>query len=360
MKLGARIFKTGLAIILSLYLAIWLELENPGFAALAATFAIQPSIYRSFQTILEQIQANIIGAVLAVIFVLTFGPDPFVVGLVTVIAIAIIIKLKLEASTIPLAIVTIIIIMESPVENFIEFASVRFLLIIIGVFSAFIVNLVFIPPRYETKLYHKVVEYTEQTIQWTILFLRKDADHKSMRKDMTYLHEKMVRLENLFLLYKEERNYFIKNKYSKARKVVLFKQMMISGQKISTILKNLERRENELFHMPENLQELIKDQLRRLTDYHLRILLRYAGKVHSEPNPEVLEEIDEGKTSLMESYLVLYEQAEISKDEWLHILPIISHIMEYEEKLEHLDHLVDSFFTYHKKENKVLVQNEEE
>ncbi|WP_209124060.1 aromatic acid exporter family protein [Alkalihalobacillus sp. BA299] len=360
MKLGARIFKTGLAIILSLYLAIWIGLDNPSYAALAATFAVQPSIYRSFQTILEQIQANIIGAVLAVIFVLTFGPDPFVVGLVTVIAIAIIIKLKLEASTIPLAIVTIIIIMESPVENFIEFSSIRFLLIIIGVFAAFIVNLVFIPPRYETKLYYKVVEYTEQTIQWTMLFIRKDADHKAMRKDQTVLHEKMVKLENLFLLYKEERNYFIKNKYSKARKVVLFKQMIICGQKISTILKSLDRRENELFHMPENLQELLKEQLRRLTDYHNRILLRYAGKVHSQLKPDILEEIDEGKITLMESYLELYEQAEISKEEWLHLLPIISHIMEYEEKLEHLDQLVDSFFTYHKNENKVLMQKEEE
>ncbi|MDE5414874.1 FUSC family protein [Alkalihalobacterium chitinilyticum] len=360
MKLGARIFKTGLAIILSLYIAIWIGLENPSYAALAATFAVQPSIHRSFQTILEQIQANIIGAVLAVIFVLTFGPEPFVVGLVTVIAIAIIIKLKLEASTIPLAIVTIIIIMESPVDNFIEFASFRFLLILIGVFSAFIVNMVFIPPRYETKLYHQVVEYTEQTIQWTILLLSRDADHKAMRKDLSMLHEKMVKLENLFLLYKEERNYFIKNKYSKARKVVLFKQMILSSQKISTILKNMERRENELFHMPENLQELIRDQLRLLTDYHNRILLRYAGKVNSQPSPEVLEEIDEGKTNLMESYLELYEQAEISKEEWLHLLPIISHIMEYEEKLEHLDHLVDSFFTYHKKDNKVLVQKEEE
>src|SRR5690625_3979369 len=127
MKLGARIIKTGLAVVLSLYIAIWTNLEPPTFAALAAAFAVQPSIYRTFQTILEQVQANIVGAVLAVLFVMSFGQDPFVIGLVVALTIAIILKAKLESSTIPLAIVTVIIVMESPVTNFIQFATERFI-----------------------------------------------------------------------------------------------------------------------------------------------------------------------------------------------------------------------------------------
>lgn len=62
MKLGARILKTGIAIVLALYLATWLGLPTPVFAGIAAVFAIQPSIYRSFLTIVDQVQANIIGA----------------------------------------------------------------------------------------------------------------------------------------------------------------------------------------------------------------------------------------------------------------------------------------------------------
>lgn len=60
MKLGARILKTGIAIVLALYLATWLGLPTPVFAGIAAVFAIQPSIYRSFLTIVDQVQANII------------------------------------------------------------------------------------------------------------------------------------------------------------------------------------------------------------------------------------------------------------------------------------------------------------
>ena len=74
MKLGARIFKTGIAITLALYLASWLGLPTPVFAGIAAIFAIQPSIYRSFLTIVDQVQANIIGAATAIILDLFLNP----------------------------------------------------------------------------------------------------------------------------------------------------------------------------------------------------------------------------------------------------------------------------------------------
>ncbi|ADC50230.1 MULTISPECIES: FUSC family protein [Alkalihalophilus] len=360
MKLGARIFKTGLAIIVSLYFAIWVGLEPPMFAALAAAFAIQPSIYRTFQTILEQVQANVIGAVLGVIFVMTFGHEPFVVGLVVILAIAIILKVKLEPTTIPLAIVTIIIVMESPADNFIEFATGRFMLIIIGVFAAFLVNLLFIPPRYETKLYHKMLKATEDIIQWTMLFLRKDADPRMLKRDISRLDEQMVKLDNLYLLYKEERNYFLKNKYGKARKIVLFRQMLITTKKSFIVLKNLERRSEELHQLPCEVQKEIEMQLNRLTQYHDRILLRYVGKVQSLPADETVQEINDGKAALTDLYINLYDDPDTVRTQWLHILPAVSQIVEYQEQLEHLDHLVDSFFSYHKKENKVTVQEQEE
>ncbi|WP_088103132.1 FUSC family protein [Halalkalibacter urbisdiaboli] len=360
MKLGARIFKTGLAIILSLYLAILFNLEPPMFAALAAAFAIQPSIYRTFQTILDQVQANVIGAVLGIIFVITFGHEPFVVGLVVVLAIAIILKVKLEPTTIPLAIVTIIVIMESPSETFVEFATGRFILILVGVFAAFIVNLVFIPPRYETKLYYKIQHATESIIQWINLLIRRDADPRSLKRDIQRLEEQMVKLENLYLLYKEERNYFMKNKYAKARKVVLFRQMVLTTKKALFVLKNLERRSEELHSLPEGFEKNIEIQLDQLTKYHDRILLRYIGKVTSQPAEEMMNEINDGKIALTELFIHQYEEKAISQAQWLHILPIISQIIEYQEQLEHLDNLVDSFFNYHKDENQVKVQEIEE
>lgn len=116
MKLGARIFKTGIAITLALYLASWLGLPTPVFAGIAAIFAIQPSIYRSFLTIVDQVQANIIGAATAIIFGLIFEPSPIIIGLTAVIVITINLKLKIE-NTISIALVTVIAILESSGEQ---------------------------------------------------------------------------------------------------------------------------------------------------------------------------------------------------------------------------------------------------
>ena len=47
MKLGARILKTGIAIVLALLIAQLIGLPSPVFAGIAAIFAVQPTIYRS-------------------------------------------------------------------------------------------------------------------------------------------------------------------------------------------------------------------------------------------------------------------------------------------------------------------------
>ena len=158
MKLGARIFKTGIAIVLSLYLAQLLHSPSPVLAGIAAIFAIQPTIYRSFLTIVEQIQGNLIGAILAVIFVLLLGNHIIIIGLAAIIVIAINLKLKI-GNTIGLSLVTLVSIMETPGTDFIPFAGIRFSTIMIGVFSAFVVNLVFLPPNMRSKLYFKISGY---------------------------------------------------------------------------------------------------------------------------------------------------------------------------------------------------------
>ena len=158
MKLGARILKTGIATVLSLLIAQSIELPSPVFAGIAAIFAVQPTIYRSYLSIIEQIQGNILGALIAMISVLLFGNNVFIIGLAAIIVIAFHLKLKLE-NAIGLSLVTLVAIMETPGDIFIQFAIIRFLTIMLGVLSAFIVNLVFLPPKYEQKLYFKISEF---------------------------------------------------------------------------------------------------------------------------------------------------------------------------------------------------------
>lgn len=355
MKFGARILKTGIAITLSLYIAMLLNLEPATFAAVAAVFAIQPSVYRSFQTIIDQLQANILGAIIAVLFTFLFGNDPFIIGLAVIIIIAISIQLKTEA-TIPLAVVTVILIMESTGEHFLEFSLSRLSVIMIGVFCSFIVNLFFLPPKHETKLFQKIALHTEQITQWIRLSVRNDAEHLVLKEELIKLHKEMVETDQLYLLYKEERNYLKKNEFPKARKLVLFRQMISTTDKALRILKTLELKQAAL-KFPKDMSLLLINQLDYLTQFHERTLLKYSGKVRHEPTDELLTELTKGQAELA-GLLSFYDDKKVRKrdEEWFVLFQIIGLMISYKEELEHLNMLIDSFYTYHHDETETVTK----
>ncbi|MBB5175067.1 FUSC family protein [Texcoconibacillus texcoconensis] len=356
MKLGARILKTGVAITIALYIAMWLGLNPPTYAAIAATFAVQPSIYKSVETIFNHIQANVISAILAITFVLLFGQEPFVVGVVVILVIGINLRLNKE-DIIPLAVVTSIIIMMSPSDAFLAFALERFSLIMIGVLSSFGVNMLFLPPKHETQLYNKIVNANDYIVQWIRLLTRHEADYQTLNQDISKLNESIVKMDNLFLLYRDERNYVKKNAYSKMRKVVLFRQMIRTSKKAMDILETLSKHENSLQQLPDSLQDLLQQQLDDLTNFHDRILLKYAGKVRQE-SEELYEDVNEDKQQLADVFLNYYDDQMATRSEWVHVFPVIALIIEYNEELEHLDRLVGGFFTYHTTENEVELEDD--
>jgi uncharacterized membrane protein YgaE (UPF0421/DUF939 family) len=355
MKLGARILKTGIAIVLSLYLGQLLHSPSPVFAGIAAIFAIQPTIYRSYLTIIEQIQGNIIGALLAVVFVLLLGNHIIVIGLAAIIVIGINLKLKLE-NTIGLSLVTLISIMETPGGDFIPFAGIRFSTIMIGVFSAFLVNLVFMPPKYENKLYFRMTSTTEEIIRWIRLSTRHDFDHNLLKTDIDKLKENIIQMGQFYSMYKEERSYFKKNSLEKSRKLVIYRQMNSAAKKALDTLKRLHRFENELLHLPEKFQQSIQEQLDCLIYHHEQLMLRFIGKI---PNPPANSEntICLNKKELFDLFL-LHQQEITDHDNPLHYhtMQIVASIIDYGEQVEHLDTLITSFHSYH--HNEVSIDEE--
>lgn len=360
MKLGARVLKTGIAIVLALTLAELLNLPSPIFAGIAAVFAIQPTIYRSYLSVIEQLQANIIGGAIAVIFVMLFGNHVFIIGLAAIVAIMIILKLRIE-TTIGLALVTIMAIMQEPGEHFIEFAFIRIATIMLGVLSSFAVNLAFIPPKYETKLYHKTVNVTEDTLKWIRLSTRHASEHTLLKKDIERIKERLMKLDQLYLMYKEERNYFRSKEVLKTRKLVIYRQMISTTRRSLNILRRLHRFDNDFQHLPEDTQLELQGQLDGLITYHEQLLLKFAGKIR--PNVELETESTEApqRKELVGRFLHQVKQDQACEEvETYHFLHLISDILEYEENLVHLEKLINSFQTYHQKENTVRLDEIED
>ncbi|WP_327063108.1 FUSC family protein [Jeotgalibacillus alimentarius] len=356
MKLGARVLKTGIAIVLALFLAEQLNLPTPIFAGIAAAFVVQPTIYRSFVSILEHIQANVIGAVVAIVFVLLFGNDVVVIGFAAVIAITIILKLRIE-STIGLALVTLIAIMEVQNEEFITFALLRFAAIMLGVLSSFIVNLIFIPPKYENRLFHHISTTTDDMIKWIRLSTRHATEHQLLKKDIEKFKERLMKIDQIYLLYKEERGILKKNSVAKTRKLVVYRQMISTERRSFEILKRLHRFENDIHHVPESLQMIIQEQLDCLMSYHEQLLMRFAGKIKPSIDNEQINHTCMNHKELTDIFMKEVNQArDEEENSGYHLLHVLSAMLEYEEHLSHLDTLIASMQCYHQEDQEVQLQ----
>ena len=342
MKLGARIFKTGIAIVVALFLAETLSLPNPVFAGIAAVFAIQPSIYRSYLTVIEQIQGNLIGAITAVIFVLLFGHQIVIVGFAAVVIILVMLKLGLEKS-LSLALVTMIAIMEIKGEAFLSFASLRFVTMVIGVLSAFAVNLLFMPPKYETKLFQAIHQAQDDIIRWIRLAGRQASEHVATKKSLAKLKDRLANVDQLYSLYKEERSYFRKTTRAKARKLVIYRQMIATSKSSYNVLSRLHKYENDMINLPEHFRMMIQERLDVLLTYHEQILLKFVGKLKAEKMRERLNEEFIQRQEVMD---IFAKEIAITKEEEeftaYHLLHILSALLNYEEQLEHLDRLIIS------------------
>ncbi|MEH6941886.1 FUSC family protein [Bacillus sp. JJ722] len=358
MKIGARILKTGIAIVLALGLAQLLKFPSPAFAGIAAIFAIQPTIYRSYRTVIEQLQGNIIGAAIAIGFVLIFGNNVFYVGLASVIVIIINVKMKTE-NTISLAIVTVIAIMENQNGDFLDFAFVRFFTVMLGIFSAFVVNFLFLPPKYETKLYYQISNLSEEIYKWIRISTSHVSEPFHIKSEIQATKEQLIKVEQLYLMYKEDRELFKKASLAKSRKLVVYRQMMVTTRKALNILVKLNKYENQFHHMPEEFQNTIREQIEYLITQHQQIQLKYIRKIKA--SYEFTS--DQGIThkELLSLFLSIQKEVKDENEQDIyHMMALTSAIIEYEEHIEHLGTLISSFQSFHKDDDELVIETTNE
>lgn len=341
MKLGARILKTGFAIVLALFLADLLKLPTTMFAGIAAIFAIQPSIYRSYLRIIDQTQGNIIGAVTAITFVLIFGHNLVMIGVAAIVIILIMNKLNLEKST-SMALVMMIAIMEIQDDAFLSYALLRFVTVTVGVLSAFLVNLLFMPPKYETKLFQSIYQAQDEIIRWTRLAGRQAAERIATKKAIANLKDLLAEIDQTYSLFKEERSYFKKTTRAKTRKLVIYRQMIATSRNSYDLLKKLHLYENELMNLPEHFRMMIQERLDISLTYHEQLHLKFAGTLKTEHSMSDSEEYIQ-RHEAMEIFVKEIGIAKEFEDfSAYHLLHIISAMLHYEEQLEHLDKLISA------------------
>ena len=347
MKLGARMLKTGLAVAISLYLATLLNLPTPVFAGIAAVFAIKPSVYRSFQTILEQVQANIIGAVIAVLSVLALGNAPLVIGFTTVLVIGICMSMKMSESTLLLAIVAVIAIMQTAEVEFIYFAVTRFFTLTLGILSAFLVNQFFLPPKYETRLFQRIEDITTDTLQWLRVTTRQLSNEPALKEEIERLEEEINKMDLTYTWFSEERSILKKNQYLKARKLIVFRQLIATTKKSFYVLKAFHNLDEKIETIPREFQVALVEELDKVIHSHEKLILSSMGRVKQELKNSLLSISEPDLLKVVETLIDVYQKGEEKR---LTLLPLASQLLEYQQELEHLQTLLNSYQTYHRNE----------
>ncbi|SET71061.1 Uncharacterized membrane protein YgaE, UPF0421/DUF939 family [Salinibacillus kushneri] len=346
MKFGARVLKTGLAVSIAMYAALMFDFTSAIFAGIAAVFSIQPSIYRSYQYVLQQIEANLLGAVIAIIMVTVIGNDPMIIGFTIILVMTICMGFQMKQEIIMLAVVSVIAIMESTDMPFVEFAGTRVSSVFIGIFAAFLVNLIFLPPKYETRLFRQIEQTSNETLQWIRLSSRHLSDQPALKDEIEKLIEDITKLDHIYLLFSEERMYSRKSRYTRARKLVLFRQLIHTSKKSLEVLRTLQRYDKTLGHLTPDLKGRIVNEIDYLIHTHEKLVMMCMGKIREDTEKEDQFDEDHDISALLEDVI---EHTKVNRDAW-QFLPLAGNLMDYENQLEHLKRLLGSYQQFHKQE----------
>ncbi|MDZ5471581.1 aromatic acid exporter family protein [Bacillus sp. 31A1R] len=337
MNLGPRVLKTGVSVTLALYICSFLQLEPAIFAGVAAIFTIQPSIYRTWKHVVDQLMANTLGAAIALFTINFIGNDPVIIGIVMIIVIIICLNLKLE-SAIALTLVTVLAIMSAPGDEDWLFTLNRFVIIMIGIGSAFLVNLTIFPPKYKKNY----LEKSEETFQNMSLLIRtaisNELTESSYQKQLNKLKTDINKLEELFKTFDEEREKMSKLNPLDVREIVVFRHMLQSLQQGEVLLENIHE---HYFQSNTNEEEnrSFDSHLEYLIKCHEYFLLRYEGKVRKHAD-------EYGASVLIESSRFLEKIMNENQNEEakrLRLVVTASAIFEYAFQIQRLNRVIDQY-----------------
>lgn len=189
--IGARVVKTGVAAGIALYIAMLLQLEPKILAAVSTIMNIKPSIYRSVVNAKDQVFANTVAIIIAIVFGYVFGNGPLQMSLIIIFVIFIILKLGLK-KFIGMSVVAAIFVLDAPKDQFILHAIDRSMMIFIGIIIALVVNVLIVPPNYLKELVQCLEELNIQVVSFFKYNVKNFGDLK-VDKDEFHEHRKKVK-----------------------------------------------------------------------------------------------------------------------------------------------------------------------
>lgn len=337
MTIGARVLKTGLAVAVALWVGALIGLKSPLIAAIAAIFTIQPSIYRSWKQVLEQVQSNLLGAAIAIGAVWLVGTTPITVGIVCIGVILLCLKVGTE-ETIGLTLVTVVVIMEAGGNQGWLLAADRLGSIMTGILSAFAVNVAVAPPRH-TKRFVKQITAAQSALSRLLrTAVSNELKENVFRDDLEKLRKVIRKLEEFYEMFAEERVWGRNTRMGRARLLVVYKGMLESLHHGTALIVAVE--ENYFaVSTAESWNRLIDRQIESLCGYHEQLMWKWDGQM--KPGASAAAPAPEASALLTD--MIIDRTGEEDSIARSRLLVVTSAVFSYEEHLRRLDKLMENY-----------------
>jgi uncharacterized membrane protein YgaE (UPF0421/DUF939 family) len=204
MKIGARILKSALAVVICIFYGSFLN-ENSGFfAAIAAIITMQGTFSDSFIKGKDRVFGTFVGAFFGYIFALLLQGNPFLIGIGIIIIIYICKSLKWNASIVIACVVFLSIMIDG--DNILQYSIFRLLDTTAGIIIALLVNYFILPHKPLLAVYNECSELIKDfpSIINQVLNKKEDVDLEEVHEKLIIMKEKASFNEFDLILHQED------------------------------------------------------------------------------------------------------------------------------------------------------------
>lgn len=238
---GSRVIKTGVAVFLTAFICQSLQLTI-AFAVITAIVTIEPTAFDSIKKGMVRFPASLIGACYAVGFTYLLGHGAISYTLAATLTIFTCNKLRLEAGIL-VATLTAVAMIPTIHDHFLLNFVERLGTTMIGLVVSTAVNIVVLPPKFQTMITNQIDELNDHIASLLELIskgliIKRSASAKEV-KDQYELLTKEVNKVLQLCQYQQEELRFHRHTMNQMRRLVLEKKKIQSIQKLLCHFGNL-------------------------------------------------------------------------------------------------------------------------
>ncbi len=264
MNIGPRVWKTGLAVTVSLMICQQFDLPSPIFAVIAAIVAMRPSVAQSVIEGGYRIIATLIGGLIGFIIVYYFGSGPFAIGFAVILAILACIQFNLQQAIVLTGITVTAVMVDVQGDPYI-YAKERLVVTLVGIVVGLVINLLLFPPKCEKLLQDEVFKANNMLKNFYIYVVNGFLNSSGYNFNETEEKIESLRLQfetvrrGLFEL-KKETGYLTSNQKVKMYEKIISKYHMIFEriQGIHQTELNRNKRNIDLSDVTCEYEEILK------------------------------------------------------------------------------------------------------